>query len=98
MAIPKISVSVEMLDGNEYDDMRVISADLIRHSEVAKRHNWGSLEEDPMRAQIFMGYAAMTRLGNYPSDRGFDDFVNECAGVAADFGDGEDLDPTPAAM
>lgn len=93
MAIPKITVDIEMLDGTEYEDIRVIAADMIRHSDVARRHKWGSMEDDPMRAQIFLGYAALTRLGHYPADKGFDDFVADCAWVAGDFGD-DAVDPT----
>lgn len=94
MAIPKVTVDVEMLDGTVFEDLRVISADMIRHSEVAKRHKWGSMEDDPIRTQIFYGYAAMTRLGHYPADKGFDEFVADNAMVAADFGDGDGVDPT----
>lgn len=94
MAIPKITVDVEMLDGTEHEGIRVIGADLIRHADTAKRHKWGSLEDDPMRAQFFLGYAAMTRTGQYPKDTGFDQFIEEVAMVAADFGDGDATDPT----
>lgn len=94
MAIPKITVDIEMLDGTEHENIRVVSADLMRHAEVSRRHKWGSLEEDGMRAQIFLGYAALTRLGHYPKDKGFDEFVEDNAMVMADFGDGAGLDPT----
>lgn len=93
MAIPKITVDVEMLDGNTYEDLRVIGADLIKHADVAKRHKWGSIEDDPMRAQFFLGYAAMTRTGNYDRNKGFDEFIEDVAMVAGDFGD-DAVDPT----
>lgn len=95
MAIQKISVDVELLDGTEYNDVRIILADMIRYSDVARRHNWQSMEDDPVRAGAFMAYAAMTRTGVYDANRGFDDFVDDVAMVAADFGD--TVDPTPAA-
>lgn len=98
MAMQKIIVDVEMVDGTEHKDIRVILADMIRYSDVAQRHKWPSLENDPIRAGAFMGYAAMTRMGLYDKTRGFDDFVNEVAMVNADFGD--ELEPmgreTPA--
>lgn len=87
MAIPKITVDVEMIDGTVHEDIRVILADMIRHSDVARRHKWGSLEEDPIRTQAFYAYAAMTRMGIYQSDKGFDDFTNDVAMVMADMGD-----------
>lgn len=92
MAMQKITVNVEMIDGTEHNDVRVILADMIRYSDVAQRHKWPSLEDDPIRAGAFMGYAAMTRLGLYDKTRGFDDFVNDVAMVSADFGD--ELEPT----
>ncbi|MDK4334026.1 hypothetical protein [Corynebacterium accolens] len=99
MAMQKITVDVEMIDGTEHNDVRVILADMIRYSDVAQRHKWPELEKDPIRAGAFMGYAAMTRLGLYESTRGFDEFVNDVAMVSADFGDA--VDPigreTPAA-
>lgn len=95
MAMQKITVDVEMIDGTEHNDVRVILADMIRYSDVAQRHKWASLEDDPIRAGAFMGYAAMTRLGLYEPTRGFDEFVNDVAMVSADFG--ETVNPTPTA-
>jgi hypothetical protein len=96
MAIPRMTADVEMLDGSTHEGLRIIAADLIRHSDVARRHNWGSLEDDPLRAQLFLAYAAMTRLNLYPADTGFDQFIDECAMamVGDDSDDGDELDPT----
>lgn len=91
----KILLDVEMLDGTIHEDIRVILADMIRHSEVAQRHGWPSIDNDQIRGGAFLAYAAMTRTELYPKDRGFDDFVNEVAMVSADFG--EEVDPTQTA-
>lgn len=87
MAIQKITVDVEMIDGTVHEDVRVILADMIRYSDVARRHKWGVLEEDPIRAGAFMAFAAMSRLGLYDENRGFDAFTTDVAMVSADFGD-----------
>lgn len=92
MAMQKMLVDVEMIDGTVHEDVRVILADMIRHAEVSKRHKWGSLQEDPVRGGAFLAYAAMTRLGLYSPAKGFDEFGNEVAMVGADFGDA--VDPT----
>lgn len=93
MALQKILLDVEMIDGTIHENIRVIVADMIRHSEVAQRHKWPTnITDDPMRAAAFYAYAAMTRLGTYPKDKGFDDFVNEVAMIEAD-GLGEEVNP-----
>lgn len=93
MAMQKVLVDVEMMDGTVHEDVRVILADMIRYSDVAQRHKWRSLEDDPIRGGAFLAYAAMTRMGIYDSNKGFDDFTNDVAMVSADFGDA--VDPTP---
>lgn len=93
MAMQKVLVDVEMMDGTVHEDIRVILADMIRYSDVAQRHKWRSLEDDPIRGGAFLAYAAMTRMGIYDSNKGFDEFTNDVAMVSADFGDA--VDPTP---
>lgn len=93
MAMQKVLIDVEMMDGTVHEDIRVILADMIRYSDVAQRHKWRSLEDDPIRGGAFLAYAAMTRMGIYDSNKGFDDFTNDVAMVSADFGDA--VDPTP---
>ena len=92
MAMQKVLIDVEMMDGTVHEDIRVILADMIRYSDVAQRHKWRSLEDDPIRGGAFLAYAAMTRMGIYDSNKGFDDFTNDVAMVSADFGDA--VDPT----
>lgn len=95
MAMQKILVDVEMLDGTEHTDVRVILADMLRYSDTAQRHKWPNMQTDMLRAGAFMAFAAMQRTGLFPVESGFDAFTNQVAMVAADF-DGV-VDPTTAA-
>lgn len=94
MALPKLLLDVEMIDGTIHENVRVILADMIRHSETAQRHKWPtSIEADQVRATAFYAYAAMTRTGLYDSNRGFDEFCNDVAMIGAE-GMDELVDPT----
>ena len=88
----KITLDVEMLDGTIHKDLRIVLADQIRFGDVRARHKWPSMEDDPIRFGAFLAYAAMCRLGLYDATKGFDEFVDEVASVAGDFGD--EVDPT----
>lgn len=92
MAIQKVLLDIEMIDGTVHENVRAILADMIRYSDVAQRHKWRSMEDDPIRAGAFLAYAAMTRTGLYDANKGFDDFTNDVAMVSTDFGDA--LEPT----
>ena len=87
MAIQKIMLDVEMMDGTVHENIRPILADMIRYSDVSQCHKWRGMEDDPIRAGAFLAYAAMTRTGAYDAGRGFDDFTNDVAMVYTDFGD-----------
>lgn len=92
----RIVVDVEMIDGRKYEKVRVFLADMIRYSDVARRHKWGSMEEDTIRAISFMAYAAMVRTGLYDGDKGFDEFAAEVAWIENE--ESEPVDPTQAAI
>lgn len=92
----KITVDVEMLDGTVHEDVRIIMADLMAYSDTARKHGWGSIQDDEIRSQAFLAYAALGRIGKIDrTTYGFNDFINDCAMVYADFGD--DVDPTQPA-
>lgn len=91
----RMKLDVEMLDGTIHKDVTVLLCDVIRHSDVSRRHKWGSVQEDSVRAVAFMAYAAMVRTGLYNGDKGFDEFVNEVAWIEQE--DVEAVDPTQAA-
>lgn len=95
MAIQKIMLDVEMMNGEVHENIRPILADMIKYSDVAQRHKWRGMEDDPIRAGAFLAYAAMTRMGLYDANTGFDQFTNDVAMVYADFGDTpESTEPT----
>ena len=87
MAIQKIMLDVEMMDGTVHENIRPILADMIRYSDVSQRHKWRGMEDDPIRAGAFLAYAAMTRTGVYDANKGFDEFTGDVAMVYTDFGD-----------
>ena len=87
MAIQKIMLDVEMMDGTVHENIRPILADMIRYSDVAQRHKWRGMEDDTIRGGAFLAYAAMTRTGVYDANKGFDDFTADVAMVYTDFGD-----------
>ena len=87
MAIQKIMLDVEMMDGTVHENIRPILADMIRYSDVAQRHKWRGMEDYPIRGGAFLAYAAMTRTGVYDANKGFDDFTADVAMVYTDFGD-----------
>lgn len=92
MAMKKILVDVEMIDGTEHNDIRVILDDMIRYSDTAQRRKWPDMQTDMLRAGAFMAFAAMQRTGLFPVESGFDSFTKQVAMVTADF-DGV-VDPT----
>lgn len=98
MAIQKIMLDVEMMNGEVHENIRPILADMIKYSDVAQRHKWRGMEDDPIRAGAFLAYSAMTRTGLYDANTGFDQFTQDVAMVYADFGDTpESTEPaTPA--
>lgn len=90
-------IDIQMQDGREFTDIEVIYPDLIRYEDVAQRHKWGSMEQSPMRAMAFIGYAALCRLGLYDGDRGFPEFSSELKMVYKQDAT-EEMDPTPAGV
>ncbi|MGV0868450.1 hypothetical protein [Corynebacterium kalidii] len=95
MAMQKMLVDIEMLDGTEFEDIRIIWADMMRYSDTARRRKWGPMEEDKLTATGFMAFAAMQRLGLYSADKGFDTFNTEVAMIYSD-DDAGAVDPTTA--
>lgn len=95
----KILLDVEMLDGTTYNDVRIILADIIDYSDTARRHGWGTIEDDQIRASAFMAYAALGRMGCIDrTTYGFDQFVTDVAMVYGDLDGGDAVDPTQPAI
>lgn len=91
----KILLDVEMLDGTMHEDVRIILADIIDYSDTARRHGWGTIEDDQIRATAFMAYAALGRMGHIDrTTYGFNDFVSDVAMVYGDLDGADAVDPT----
>lgn len=91
----KLMINVEMIDGTIHENIRVINPDLIRHAEVATRHKWPTnIEDDPVRAQTFLAFAAMQRLGLFDQNSGYETAKNEIAWIDMQE-ETEPVDPTP---
>ncbi|WP_296216237.1 hypothetical protein [uncultured Corynebacterium sp.] len=94
----KIWLDVEMLDGTMHKNVRIILADIIDYSDTARRHGWGTIEDDQIRATAFMAYAALGRMGYIDrTTYGFNDFVSDVAMVYGDLDGGDAVDPTQPA-
>lgn len=95
-SIPKMTVSVRMLNGTEYPDILVVTADRMRLASHAQREKWGSITEDPDRSVTFLAWAALRRLGQFTGT--FSTFISETETVAAPEPEDEDeldvVDPT----
>lgn len=65
MALHQIVLDVRMLDGNEYSDLKVVSADRMKLAAHARASKWGSLEDDPDRSAHYLAWCALCRLGHF---------------------------------
>lgn len=90
MAIQRIIIDVAMLDGAEHTGVVVTTADRMQLAATARRHKWGTLQDDPDRSLTFLAWCALRRLGHFTGS--WDDFVNQSETVTAP--DTEDVDPT----
>jgi hypothetical protein len=97
MALTRILLDIEMEDGTTHENIKTNIADQMLYGKKAKIEKWGNIAEDPVTAMIFLGWAALHRLGLY--DKGFNEFVNEAAAVQPSNANEEDLTihPTTAA-
>lgn len=97
MALTRILLDIEMEDGTVHTDIKTNIADQMLYAKKARMEKWGSIAEDPLTATIFLGWAALHRLGKY--DKGFNEFVNEAAAVQpSNIEEGDDeIHPTKAA-
>lgn len=95
MALTRISLDIEMADGTVHEDVKVTIADQMLYAKKARMEKWGSMQEDMMSALIFLGFAALYRLGIYT--KGFNDFLVDAVVVLPHGAeDGEEILPTKA--
>lgn len=93
MAINRLIVDIEMVDGTVHKDVGTTLADQMLFSKTRKVQKWDGPTEDPLLFLNFMAYAALRRNGLF--EGGFDAFTNQCAAVGQS-GD-EPVDPTQSA-
>lgn len=93
MAIQRIIIDVAMIDGTEHTGVVVTTADRMKLAATARRHKWGTLQDDPDRSITFLAWAALTRRGVFSGT--WDDFVNQSETVTSP--EAEDVPPTVTA-
>lgn len=91
MAIHRIILDVEMLDGTQYLEVKTCLADQAAYAHTRRVHKWDSPAEDPLTFLNFLAYAALKREKKLEGS--YDDFVNNCAAVG-DSGEDEEVNPT----
>lgn len=92
MAVQRIIIDVEMIDGTEHLGIKTVVADQMRFSTARKKHNWPALADDPLFGCTFMAWAALSRLGKYSES--WDQFCADAAAVSE--AGVEDVDPSTA--
>lgn len=90
MAVNRIVLDVEMMDGTVYEDVKTCLADQALYSRTRKVQKWDGPQDDPITFLNFLAYAALRREGKYEGD--YNQFINDCAAVG-DSGS-EEVDPT----
>lgn len=88
----RMHMTVELRDGTILKADST-SADYMRYEQTAKRHKWGSMQENPAIWEIFVGWCALVRTGQYSGS--WESFANPNDPDAVNV-DGEmfDADPT----
>lgn len=85
-------ISVLMVDGTQHE-VKAILADQVGFSLTRSRHNWPTMQDDPLLFTSFMAFMAMKRTKKFEGS--WEDFLEQVEGVSADKVD--EVDPTLAA-
>ena len=85
-----MTVTLEGRDPFEVDTRPV---DNVRFEDLARRNNWASVKDGPMRYMYFLAFAAAQRSGAWPREEGFDAFLDLLVDVDAE--DDEDRPTMP---
>lgn len=80
MAVARIVLNVEMLDGTEHLDVHTTVADQMAYARTRRTHKWDAPQDDPLTFVTFLAFAALRRTGAFTG--GWDDFVAQAAAVA----------------
>lgn len=90
MAIHRIILDVEMIDGTQHMEVKTCLADQALYAKTRRVQKWDGPAEDPLTFLNFLAFAALKREGKYTDS--YDSFINDCAAVG-DSGEDE-VDPT----
>lgn len=91
MAVTRLTVTVEMVDGTVHEDVKPILADQTKYSQIRMKHKgWPSPQDDPMLYAAVQSWACLKRTGAYEGS--WDQFQNDCAALNIEGAD--ELDPT----
>ncbi|WP_330182824.1 hypothetical protein OHB26_03675 [Nocardia sp. NBC_01503] len=91
MAVMRVRLDIEMLDGTEHSDIATTVADHMSYARTRRAQKWDAPQDDMITYLHFLGYAALRRLGLFPGN--WDEFVSQAAAVA-EAGEAEQVDPT----
>ena len=94
MAIQRLIVDVLMLDGVEFHDVVITTADRLKYGTTARKHKWGQSHEEPERFATFCAWAALARTGLYAG--AWEQFVADSEAVAPQEAP-DTVDPTTTA-
>lgn len=86
----QFTLDILMTDGTRHEGLRAVVADQVLYSTVARKHGWGSPQEDQLMFQNFLAYAVAKRTGLFAGS--WDAFCEQAAAVALDHS--EAVDPT----
>lgn len=79
MAIHKLVLDVEMIDGTIHRDITTTVADQFLFSKTARSQKWGNPQDDPLLYLNFLAFAALRRNGLFNGD--FIQFTEQAAAV-----------------
>lgn len=84
----RVQIHVTTVNGDEYD-VRTTYADTVAYEAVARRHKWGSISENPLTAQGFVCWRALTR--ERLIDKPYEEWIDTVADITVPQDD--DTDP-----
>ena len=98
--LPTPRLMVFLGDDPDADDLepiavQTINADMVLMETTARKHNWGSMQEAPMKSLTFLAYAALKRRGTVNGET-FEQFEAKALAVtSADDGEAVPTRPGP---
>jgi hypothetical protein len=91
LATPKLEVYLSE-DDDEPIVVQAINADMVLGETTARKHNWGTFSDAPMKNQTFLAWAALRRRKLIPDAMTFEEF--ERTAVSITTADAPPVSPT----